>query len=93
MDEVKRAILFVYSQIVSYAVIVLAALTLFKIAFDLSVPLLGAMIFLVLLIVHLFVYYILKAPLREAGLMKILYISIAFYLAMELISIFVLLGL
>ncbi|HOP09236.1 MAG TPA: hypothetical protein PK718_06210 [Candidatus Methanofastidiosa archaeon] len=93
MDEVRRAILFVYSHMASYIVIVIAALTLFKIAFDLPVPLLGTLIFLSLLLMHLLIYYMLKAPLKEAGLMKYLYMMLLFYLVMMLLSITVFLGL
>lgn len=87
MDEVRRAILFVYSQMASYIVIVIAALTLFKLAFDLPVPVLGALIFLFLTLMHLLVYYMLKAPLREAGLLKYLFIMLAFYIVMMLSSV------
>jgi hypothetical protein len=86
LDEVRRAILFVYSQIASYTVLVIAALTLFKIAFDLPIPLLGTLIFLSLFLVHLIVYYMLRIPLMEAGLMKYLYIILGFYLCMMILS-------
>jgi len=91
MDDVRRAIFFVYSHVASYVVIVIAALTLFKIAFDLPVPLLGALIFFSLSMTHLIVYYMLKEPLRETGLLKYLYLMIAFYLVMMFLSIALLL--
>jgi len=68
VDEIRKAVLLVYSQLASYAITVIGAFTLFSIAFDLAIPVLGVLIFSTLVFVHIVAYWMLQAPLREARL-------------------------
>jgi len=85
VDEVKRAVFFVYSNIIAYTILLIGALTLFKIVFKWPVPVLGVLIFSTLLLVHITAYKMLQTPIREAHL-EVLFRRIALIFAAFLLA-------
>lgn len=79
MDEVKRAVFLVYTNMVTYAIAVVGALTLFTLVLSWPIPLLGVGIFSVLFLSHALAYAMLRAPIREAHLTRIFYAIGAVY--------------
>jgi len=65
--EVRQALFWVYSHMVAYSAVLIGVLTLFKIVFGWPVPVLGVLIFLTLLLVHLFAMSMLSTPIQQAG--------------------------
>ncbi len=94
MDEVKRAVFFVYTNMVTYAIVVVGALTLFTLVLSWPIPLLGVGIFSVLFLSHAFAYVMLKAPIHEAHLNRLFLAIGAAYAALVVLSaaIFILAG-
>ncbi|MHC1605243.1 MAG: hypothetical protein ACXQTP_04675 [Candidatus Methanofastidiosia archaeon] len=86
MDEVKVAVAYVYSHIVSYALIIVGGLTLFKIVFAWSIPLLGVLVFFTLLIVHMVSYKMLSKPIKEAKLENIFRVVALAYIFLIVLS-------
>jgi len=70
VDEVRRAVLFVYAHMTTYALVVVGAFSLFAIVYSWPVPVLGAGVFSILFAVHVLAYAMMRAPIGEAGLTK-----------------------
>ena len=87
MDEVRRAVFFVYANMVTYAIVVVGTLTLFTLVLSWPIPLLGVGIFSVLLGSHALAYYVLRAPIGEAGLSRWFNAVGAAYLALVILSV------
>ncbi len=94
VDDVKRAVFLVYANMVTYAIMVVGALTLFTLVFSWPIPLLGVGIFSVLLLSHSLAYAMLKAPAREVHLSRLFFAIGATYAVFIAISaaIFILAG-
>lgn len=87
VEEVRRAVFFVYTNMVTYAIVVVGALTLFTLVLSWPISLLGVGIFSILFLSHAFAYSMLRAPIREAHLTKLFMAIGAAYAALIVISV------